>query len=51
MMEKKELSLWSPLEISEWLGDNGLPQDICDAFQGKKGNLLFVGTVSFSFFI
>ena len=33
-MEKKEVSLWTPLEISMWLGENGVPDEICEVFEG-----------------
>ena len=35
-MEKKQFSDWMYLEVSQWLNENGLPQDICEAFEGIK---------------
>lgn len=34
-MEKKEFSEWTSLDLSQWLNENGLPQDICETFEGK----------------
>ena len=34
-METKTFSDWTYLEVSKWLNENGLPQDICEAFEGE----------------
>ena len=34
-MEKKEFCDWTSLDLSRWLSENGLPQDICETFEGK----------------
>lgn len=32
---EKEFCDWTSLDLSAWLGENGLPQDICETFEGK----------------
>ena len=32
-MEKKMFSDWTYLEVSKWLSENGLLQDICEVFE------------------
>ena len=34
-METKTFSDWTYLEVSKWLNENGLPQDICEVFEGE----------------
>ena len=34
-MEMKTFSDWTYLEVSKWLNENGLPQDLREAFKGE----------------